>query len=140
MTAPVHPAASAYEAQLKIRREGEERSAAQQDLSSWLGELSSKKSSLHQNSSHSKQRTKAKVSTTSQSVEESSAATSFEEERLRGNNFFSNGKFQEAIQCYTHCLGWKEASMTPVVYSNRGKSSSIDFFIRVLDLRLIYTF
>ena len=41
MMAPIRPAASAYEAQLKIRREGEERSAAQQDLST-------KKSSVHQ--------------------------------------------------------------------------------------------
>lgn len=136
MTAPIHPAASAYEAQLRIRREGEERSAAQQDLNSWLGELSTQRSATHQHLPNSKQSTKAKVPTTSNTVEESSVAASFEDERVRGNNFFSKGKYLKAIQCYTQCLGWKEASTTPVVYSNRGKSQYAIVHIFLLDVHL----
>jgi hypothetical protein len=107
-----HPAASAYEAQLRIRREGEERNTAQQDLNLWLSDLKSAKNP----NSTAVNRTTTKGSGL---VAVGNTSLTFEEERRRGNDFFAKGKYQEAIQCYTRCIGHQESSS--VVYSNRGE-------------------
>ena len=112
--------AAAYEAQLRIRREGEERSCAQNDLNSWLSAL--------KNNSCTEAPTKAKITQPklSAAVSINPNARSVEEERLRGNDFFSQERYHDAIQCYTRCLSKKDASSTKaVVYSNRGTISVI---------------
>jgi hypothetical protein len=108
-----NPAASAYEAQLRIRREGEERTNAQQDLNLWLNDL---KSAVNPTSTALKRTAKG-----SDPVVVGKTSLTFEEERLRGNDFFAKGKYHEAIQCYTLCIGHQDSSSTPVVYSNRGE-------------------
>ena len=113
-------AAAAYEAQLRIRREGEEISCAQNDLNSWL-------SDLKKNNSRTKAPAKSKTTEPKLSVPTNPSAHNIEEERLRGNDFFSQGKYHDAIQCYTRCLSENEAISTPVIYSNRGKSISHHF-------------
>lgn len=105
--------AAAYEAQLRIRREGEERSCAQNDLNSWLSAL--------KNNSCTKTKAKITQPKLSAAVSINSSAHSVEEERLRGNEFFSQERYHDAIQCYTRCLSKKDASSTKaVVFSNRG--------------------
>ena len=111
-------------AQLQIRRDAEERSAAHQDLGSFLDVMKNKSS----NSTPAADR-KSKVRSTSSnkstalpSIDEPSANdSSCDAERLRGNIFMTEGKYQDAIQCYSRCLGNKDALATPLVYSNRGE-------------------
>jgi tetratricopeptide (TPR) repeat protein len=125
----VHPSASAYNAQLQIRREAEERSIAQQDLKSWIKEIKCNKELPNANGAHSKTAVESVNATTT--LEQKSLKTndsgsmSFEEERIRGNSFFAQGKYQDAIQCYNRCLCNKDALNSPVVYSNRGKPSKV---------------
>ncbi|KAL7521221.1 hypothetical protein ACHAWX_006485 [Stephanocyclus meneghinianus] len=119
----VHPSAAAYNAQLRIRREAEERSKAQQDLNSWMRDLKCNEESLNANRARSKS---VAVSVNSMATlkqkptkTDESGSSSLEEERLRGNRFFAQGKYQDAIQCYTRCLCNKDALNSPVFYSNR---------------------
>mmetsp|Transcript_11091 Transcript_11091/g.16794 ORF Transcript_11091/g.16794 Transcript_11091/m.16794 type:complete len:405 (-) Transcript_11091:123-1337(-) len=49
---------------------------------------------------------------------ESTSKNIEEEERLRGNSFYSNGNYAEAIKCYTKCLMMNNHS-SAVVFSNR---------------------
>lgn len=125
----VHPSAAAYNAQLRIRREAEERSIAQQDLNSWMREIKCNEESLNANRAHSKSvavslNAMATLKQKPMKTDES-GSSSLEEERLRGNSFFAQGKYQDAIQCYTRCLCNKDALNSPVLYSNRGKPSKI---------------
>ena len=39
--------------------------------------------------------------------------------RTRGNEYFAKKQFDEAVECYTHCLESKESLKTPVIFSNR---------------------
>jgi hypothetical protein len=127
MTATAHhPAAAAYEAQLRIRREGEERNNAQQDLNSWLSELKLGKNEPPCVKAVAK-KTKAPSPAEAMLVV-TNEPISVEDERLRGNKFFSQGKYQDAVNCYTRCLGDKEAMTSPVVYSNRGKPQDCSNF------------
>eukprot|EP00804_Cyclotella_cryptica_P031169 CCRYP_011755-RA/>CCRYP_011755-RA protein AED:0.44 eAED:0.44 QI:77/1/1/1/1/1/2/229/223 len=119
----VRPSAVAYNAQLRIRREAEERSIAQQELNSWMTEIKDNKATSNANRSHSRTGTVSGNTTTTLEQKPSQTnefgSVSLEEERLRGNSFFSQGKYQEAIQSYTRCLSNKDALTSPVVYSNR---------------------
>ena len=119
----------AYETQLRIRREGEERIRAQQDLTSWLDELKLSSNTPDANLSRVKG---TMVETTTPPI-----VANFEDERRRGNEFFSRGKYQEAIECYTRCLLDKDAAMSPVVYSNRGMYIHIYIFRQITSPFLI---
>ena len=122
---PSRPAVAAYGAQLRMRREAEERTIAQQDLNSWFNDIK-----LNQDRSNAEltgAKTKAVAEKKTHVKQEpaltnpSSNSGSLEEQRLRGNHFFSRGRYEDAIQCYTRCLSNKDALESPVVYSNRGE-------------------
>lgn len=112
-----------YEAQLRIRREGEERNNAQRELNSWLSELREKQPAANSTRPHSN--VKDKVNVTNESTTSNGSNATFEDERLRGNDYFAKGHYQEAIDCYTHCIADKKAQDMPmsIVFSNRGKNS-----------------
>lgn len=98
------------EAQLRIRQEAEERSSAHQDLASWIDCVAAKGCKGFEQ----------------KKIEKASTVVTFDNslcdnERVRGNNYFTQGMYQEAIECYSRCLGNKDALASPVVYSNRGK-------------------
>ena len=96
---------ASYDAQLQIRRDAEEHSAAHRELSAWVNEMNSKRpepkrQSADQNKGHAVPKKEHLC------------------ERLRGNNYFAEGKYEDAVQCYTRCLGQTDAPA--LVYSNRG--------------------
>jgi hypothetical protein len=95
------------EAQLRIRQEAEERNSAHQDLASWIDCVAAK----------------GCKGVEQKKIEKASTVVTFDNslcdnERVRGNNFFTKGMYQEAIECYSRCLANKDA--LAVVYSNRG--------------------
>lgn len=118
---------ASYDTQLKIRRDAEERNRAQEELGLWMDGIGNSRS----NPVSEKRKVNARASGTSMEEMSKPLVSSkipipgnqsrYEEERLRGNNYFKQGKYQDAIICYTRCLGEKEALTSPVVYSNRGK-------------------
>jgi hypothetical protein len=98
------------EAQLRIRQEAEERNSAHQDLASWIDCVAAKGCN----------------GVVQEKTEKASTVVTFDNslcdnERVRGNNYFTKGMYQEAVECYSRCLGNKDALASPVVYSNRGK-------------------
>jgi tetratricopeptide (TPR) repeat protein len=102
------------EAQLRLRQEAEERNSAHQDLASWIDCVAAK-------GCNGVERKK---------IEKASTVVTFDNslcdnERVRGNNYFTKGMYQEAIECYSRCLANKDA--LAVVYSNRGKKCSCQF-------------
>ena len=125
---------SSYKDQLHIRRGAEERSAIHQDLGSWMDEMKSK-SLVPKPTTGKKHAAAKKNGTTSYSSKSmpssaeyangisTSNISSCDEERLRGNKYFTQGQYEEAIQCYTRCLSKKDYLASPLVYSNRGKCS-----------------
>ena len=92
--------------QQRIRHDAEESKIALQELTSWMETtkntitLKTTKPAKHNRS----------VSPTE---------GTYEEIRTRGNDFFAQKKFSEAVECYTHCLVFKEALATPTIHSNR---------------------
>ena len=131
--------AASYDVQLRIRREAEERRMAHQDLNSWMNQIKSNKergkshtnsvkltsSSTNKNKSTDAPKTgEPKLPSNSMASitanEPSNSHKNCEEERLRGNRYFAQGQYEDAIQCYTRCLGSKDALESPIVYSNRG--------------------
>lgn len=125
-------ASSSYDVQLQIRRAAEERSAAHQDLVSWIDHVAVQgcKETDKKRTTKASENINAKDhSTTSlKDAQISSIDRSHcEDERLRGNNFFALGNYHDAIACYTRCLGNKDALTSPLVYSNRGKNKSSRF-------------
>ena len=116
---------ASYDAQLRIRRDAEERSVAHQDLASWMESLQASKpaTAATEKRKNRAATTKSNASTftsTPPSIP-SKEGSSCDEERLRGNQCFAQGKYEDAIQCYTRCLSNKDALASPLVYSNRGK-------------------
>jgi hypothetical protein len=113
-------ATSSHDVQLRIRQDAEEHSAAYQDLVSWIDRVSiqERKEKARENI------TTKENSMTSLNDEKISliGRSQCDDERLRGNTFFSQGMYQDAIACYTRCLGDKDALASPLVYSNRGKN------------------
>lgn len=125
-------ASSSYDVQLQIRRDAEERSAAHQDLASWIDHVAVQgcKETDQERTAKASENINAKEhSTTSLKDAQISSIdrSQCEDERLRGNNFFALGNYHDAIACYTRCLGNKDASTSPLVYSNRGKNKSSRF-------------
>ena len=104
-------AANSYQAQLQIRRDAEERSVAQKELGSWFDQIKSSTPAIKKN----------KASSNSITV---SPFAHHKDERQRGNVLFSQGKYEEAVQCYTKCLSEKDAAEDyhALVYSNRAQS------------------
>ena len=120
---------------------------AQRDLTSWIGKIKSNEDhdgkkpktndgpwtvDNHKNATEKKNDAKrgppksesiALKSTAQISSNDgtNSGRSKCEEERFRGNQYFAKGKFDNAIQCYTRCLGSKDALASAVVYSNRGE-------------------
>jgi len=118
---------SSHDVQLRIRQDAEERSAAHQDLVSWIGRVSSQESKVtgQDRTGNAREKITAKEhSMTSMNEEIISLIdrSQCNDERLRGNSFFAQGMYQDAIACYTRCLGDKDAVASPLVYSNRGKN------------------
>lgn len=109
------PSSTTFNTQLRIRRDAEERNAVHQDLGSWMEEIKAKRpvAEKKENSGNRKNR--------SESTQTQAISSSCEYERLQGNRYFTEGKFEEAVRCYTRCLGKTDALLTPVVFSNRGK-------------------
>ncbi|KAL3762006.1 hypothetical protein ACHAW5_008230 [Stephanodiscus triporus] len=117
-------ASSSYDVQLQIRRAAEERSAAHQDLVSWIDHVAVQgcKETDKKRTTKASENINAKDhSTTSLKDAQISSIdrSQCEDERLRGNNFFALGNYHDAIACYTRCLGNKDALTSPLVYSNR---------------------
>jgi hypothetical protein len=111
---------SSYDVQLQIRRAAEERNAAHQDLASWIENIA-----IQGGKVKDPETTKTRGSTSLNDVRISSIDHSqCDDERLKGNAYFAKGLYHEAIACYTRCLGNEKSLASPVVYSNRGKSSS----------------
>ena len=113
---------SQYDVQLRIRQEAEERSAAHQDLASWIDCVANQR---HENGADA-ERTVLSTASFNRYGQWVPKIASIDhdqcnDERLRGNDFFVQGKYQEAIACYSRCLGNKDALASPLVYSNRGK-------------------
>ena len=116
-----------YNAQLQIRREAEERNRAQEELGLWVAGIGNSRSKQIAE----KRQVDARVKGTSMKGKSTKLVNDeteipgnqsrYEEERLRGNNYFKQGKYEDAISCYTRCLGEKDALASPLVYSNRGK-------------------
>ena len=124
MTPP--PSSSSYNAQLQIRRDAEERSIAQQDLGSWMDQMKkSDKVVVVANPKSTKTNELAFKNNTSNSLSssENQINSSCEDERRRGNKYFEQGKYGDAVQCYTRCLSKskKDALDSHLVYSNRGE-------------------
>ena len=117
MTPP--PSSSSYNAQLQIRRDAEERSIAQQDLGSWMDQMKNSSNKVVANPKS----TVESQSPNSLSSSENHINSSCEDERRRGNKYFEQRKYQDAVQCYTRCLGKskKDALDLHLVYSNRGE-------------------
>ena len=114
MTPP--PSSSSYNAQLQIRRDAEERSIAQTDLGFWMEQMKKPNNKVVAN---------PKSNNTSNSLpsSENHINSSAEEERLRGNKYFAQGRYGEAVQCYTRCLSKSKEDNQDLhlVYSNRGE-------------------
>ncbi len=47
------------------------------------------------------------------------AGGTYEEIRKKGNEFFAQKKYAEAVECYTRCLDSEEALAMPTIFSNR---------------------
>lgn len=122
--------ATSYDAQLQIRRDAEERSRAHQDLGLWMDNITNPRCKAKAEKGPTNERV-----TTAPTAPKDKLATvvndarniltddhcKYEEERMRGNDDFKQGKYEDAIKCYTRCLGMKDALASPLVYSNRGK-------------------
>lgn len=113
------------ETQLRVRQEAEERSSAHQDLASWIDCVAAK----------------GCEGVNQKKIENASSVVTFDnnlcdDERVRGNNYFTQGMYQEAIECYSRCLGNKDALTSPVVYSNRGKKRPFSLPPNILTLRV----
>ena len=116
-------ASPSYDAQLQIRRDAEERNRAHEELGLWMDGIGNSRSKLKPFDTKSRV-TSVKEKSTALVNDETkipSNQSRYEEERLRGNNYFQQGKYEDAISCYTRCLGEKDALASPLVYSNRGK-------------------
>lgn len=132
--------------QLQIRKYADEQTEFLKDLSKWKNEmttldkaatktdatsteLSQKNCQRTENPSLSIKRSVAKAPSPviyrsnqhkSSTGDDSTRTTnSSENERLRGNTFYSTGRYEEAIQAYTKSLQIDPRSST--AYSNRGK-------------------
>ncbi|KAL7528640.1 hypothetical protein ACHAXR_002546 [Thalassiosira sp. AJA248-18] len=110
---------------MSIRRDAEERSIAQQDLGSWMDQMKSN-SLRHKAIEKGKHRADAAKSMLAKDEtlkhvmnETPGDISSCDAERLRGNKLFAQGEYEDAIQCYSRCLGQKDALASPLVYSNR---------------------
>ena len=116
-------ASTSYEAQLKIRRDAEELNRAHEELGLWMDGIGNSRSKLKPFDTKARVTSVKEKSTTLVNDETKipSNQSRYEEERLRGNNYFQQGKYEDAISCYTRCLGEKDALASPLVYSNRGK-------------------
>ena len=102
---------ASYDAQLQIRREAEEHSAAHHEFSSWADEMKSKSLTTEpQTAVNDNARAVAKKKESAYSCE-----------RLQGNSYFAQGKYMDAIQCYTRYLVKSDVRNSLLVYSNRGK-------------------
>lgn len=122
-------ASTSYDAQLQIRRDAEERNRAHEELGLWMDGIGKSRSKPISE----KRKVVAGARGTVTAVKEKlttigddetkirSNQSRYEEERFRGNDFFKQGKYDDAIICYTRCLGEKDALASPLVYSNRGK-------------------
>ncbi|KAL7552566.1 hypothetical protein ACHAWF_015806 [Thalassiosira exigua] len=96
---------ASYDAQLRIRRDAEERSIAHQDLGSWIGSLDDKgRTRFEKNAKPNPQK---------------DVGSRNEDDRVRGNNFFAQGKYEDAVRCYTRCLDKADVQDLPLVLSNR---------------------
>jgi len=104
---------NSYNAQLQIRRDADENAKAQSNLGSWLDELKTKPKTTIK-----KKKTAPKpVNNLSTTKHNDSTA---EEERNQGNEYFSKGKYEEAVLCYTQCLSKPDVGESKaLVYSNR---------------------
>ena len=96
---------------MRIRQEAEERSSAHQDLASWIDCVAAKGCKGEEQ----------KITNKASTVVTFDNNSLCDNERVRGNNFFTKGMYQEAIECYSRCLANKDALASPVIYSNRGK-------------------
>ena len=115
-------ASPSYDAQLQIRRDAEERNRAHEELGLWMDGIGN--STSKPVDAKAKVITSAKENSTTLVNDKANIPSNqsrYEEERLRGNNYFQQGKYEDAISCYTRCLGEKDALASPLVYSNRGK-------------------
>ena len=102
---------NSYNAQLQIRRDAEENAKAQSELGSWLDETKTKPTSKPKKK---KAPSKPKLSATKH------INCTVEEEKTKGNEHFSDGKYEEAIQSYTRCLSKPDVGESKaLVYSNR---------------------
>ena len=119
-------ASASYDAQVRIRRDAEEHSIAHQDLGSWMDQMKSKplqpKPITEKKKEDGGRANSPKVPLKgSVPVPCIAGASSCEEERIQGNSYFAQGEYEDAIKCYTRCLGKKDALTSPLVYSNRGE-------------------
>lgn len=120
-------ASTSYDAQFQIRRDAEERNRAHEELGLWMdgiGKSRCKGVAERRKVDAGARATAVKEKLTTLGDDETkirSNQSRYDEERLRGNDFFKQGKYDDAIICYTRCLGEKDALASPLVYSNRGK-------------------
>ena len=115
---------SSHDVQLRIRRDAEERSAAHQDLVSWIDRVSIQGSKVtgQDRTENAREKITVKLCTSFTQAAFYASRSQCDDERLRGNSFFAQGMYQDAIACYTRCLGDKDALDSHLVYSNRGKN------------------
>ncbi len=120
-------ASTSYDAQFQIRRDAEERNRAHEELGLWMdgiGKSRCKGVAERRKVDAGARATAVKEKLTTLGDDETkirSNQSRYDEERLRGNNYFKQGKYDDAIMCYTRCLGEKDTLASPLVYSNRGK-------------------
>ena len=122
------------EAASRIRREAEERSVAHQDLASWMDSLQTKPRVEKTKPS------KPKGTNNASHPQQLTHPLSCEEERVAGNAFFAQGKYEDAVQCYTRCLSKSDALASPLVYSNRGEQTSVRCVCSVKAYSLAFLF
>ncbi len=89
--------------QRHIRQDAEERNNALNDLSMWMDTL----------------KVAEPDPTAQRSAVSSEAGGTYEEIRSRGNEYFAQKQYAEALDCYTRCLESNESLKTPVIFSNR---------------------
>jgi hypothetical protein len=120
-------------AQFNIRRNADEQNKVLTDLCSWEHEMNLRETSiaaedqsLTPDSQHllSKSTTRIRNPSDSFALDNNcnSNENAAEQERQRGNEFFSSQNFQEAIRCYSKSILLEPISS--LAFSNRGKFTS----------------
>ena len=108
---------AAFDAQLQVRRDAESLSGAVSDLTSWIEEIKTREGAPRGDG----------VRPCDDAADASLISGSCEELRMRGNELFAEGRYDDAIRCYSRSIkSAKDESLSHellLAYSNRAMSN-----------------